>query len=54
MKGKIIMIDGKKIDPDEHVQIQITHKDGTETKVRSDGHIKSMKFQGGLKIRANQ
>jgi len=54
MKGKIIMIDGKKIDPDELVQIQIIHKDRTETKVCHDGYIKSLKFQGGLKVRTNQ
>lgn len=54
MKGKIIMIDDKKVDTEKSMQIQITHKGEPGLKVYSKGYIKSMKFQGGLKIKANQ
>jgi len=54
IKGKIVMIDGKKIDHDESVQVHMTHKDKTDTRVCHEGHIKSLKFKGGLKVMANQ
>jgi len=54
MKGKIVMINDKKIDPDKSLQVQNSHKDRTESQSYHAGYIKSMKFQGGLKVRANQ
>lgn len=56
MKGKIIMIENRKISDDEQVQtINKLKKDARKVVVVSNdypgGHIKSLRFKGGLQIR---
>jgi hypothetical protein len=52
MRGKIIMINDRKISDDEQEEeVDKLKKDARSTVVKyPEGHIKSLKFNGGLQI----
>lgn len=52
-KSKVIMINNRKLKPDELAKVQVIHSDKTQA-VSQDfkGHIGSLRFKGGLQVRA--
>ena len=54
MRGKLIMVENKKIEEEEQAQARkgLTDNSPKTFNVKySGGHIKSLKFKGGLQIR---